>query len=133
MIKEYCPNEEYKEVYFDSYGTIVGSATGNTMGSFTMEAICALAFNEYSDIMSGDTDDYTGYFAIVQRLPIDPEFVCGSDKVGSLIYQFPYANASSYSTYYTNYSLILDSYTQNTALVPVSEKVYKRISIKTMY
>ena len=133
VIEEYSPNEEYKEVYFDSYGSIVGSSTGNTMGSFTMEAICALDFDEYSSIMSGDTDEYIGYFAIFQRLRIDEEFVCGSDKVGSLIYQFPYSNATSYSTYYTNYSLILDSYTQNTALVPVSQKVYKRISIKTMH
>ena len=133
VIEEYSPNEEYKEVYFDSYGSIVGSSTGNTMGSFTMEAICALDFDEYSSIMSGDTDEYIGYFAIFQRLRIDEEFVCGSDKVGSLIYQFPYSNATSYSTYYTNYSLILDSYTQNSALVPVSQKVYKRISIKTMH
>ena len=133
VIEEYSPNEEYKEIYFDSYGSIVGSSTGNTMGSFTMEAICALDFDEYSSIMSGDTDEYIGYFAIFQRLRIDEEFVCGSDKVGSLIYQFPYSNATSYSTYYTNYSLILDSYTQNTALVPVSQKVYKRISIKTMH
>ena len=133
VIEEYSPNEEYKEVYFDSYGSIVGSSTGNTMGSFTMEAICALDFDEYSSIMSGDTDEYIGYFAIFQRLRIDEEFVCGSDKVGSLIYQFPYSNATSYSTDYTNYSLILDSYTQNTALVPVSQKVYKRISIKTMH
>ena len=133
VIEEYSPNEEYKEGYFDSYGSIVGSSTGNTMGSFTMEAICALDFDEYSSIMSGDTDEYIGYFAIFQRLRIDEEFVCGSDKVGSLIYQFPYSNATSYSTYYTNYSLILDSYTQNTALVPVSQKVYKRISIKTMH
>ena len=133
VIKEYCPNEEYTEVYFDSYGNIVGSASGNTMGSFTMEAICALDFDAYSDVMSGDTDDYTGYFAIVQRLRIDEEFVCGSDQIGTMIYKFPYSGASSYSTYYTNYSLILDSYVQNTALVPVSEKVYKRISVKTMH
>jgi hypothetical protein len=133
VIQEYSPDEEYKEIYFDSYGSIVGSATGNTMGAFTMEAICALDFDEYSNIVSGDTDDYTGYFAIFQRLHIDEEFVCGSDKIGSMIYQFPYSNATSYSTYYTNYSLILDSYTQNSAVVPVSNKVYKRISVKTMH
>ena len=133
VIQEYSPDEEYKEIYFDSYGSIVGSATGNTMGTFTMEAICALDFDEYSNIVSGDTDDYTGYFAIFQRLHIDEEFVCGSDKIGSMIYQFPYSNATSYSTYYTNYSLILDSYTQNSAVVPVSNKVYKRISVKTMH
>ena len=133
VIREYSPDEDYQEVYFDSYGNIVGSSTGSTMGSFTMEAVCALEFNEYSNIMSGDTDDYIGYFAIFQRLDIDEEFVCGSDKIGTLIYQYPYSGASTYSTYYTTYSLILDSYINNTALVPVSEKVYKRIGIKTLY
>ena len=98
-----------------------------------MEAICALDFDEYSDIMSGDMNDYTGYFAILQRLDIDMEFVCGSDKVGALMYQYPYSGASSYTTYYTNYQLILDSYIQNSALVPTDVKVYKRIGIRTMY
>ena len=133
VIQEYSPNEEYKEVYFDCYGNVVGSSTGNTMGSFTREAICALDFDEYSSIMSGDTDDYTGYFAIFQRLDIDAEFVCSSDKIGTMIYEFPYSGSGSYSTYYTNYRLVLDSYIQNTALVPTSEKVYKRISVKTMF
>ena len=133
VIQEYCPNEEYKEVYFDSYGKIVGSSTGNSMGAFTMEAVCSLGFNEYSAIMSGDTDDYTGYFAVFQRLDIDEEFVCSSDQIAKLIYQFPYSGASSYSTYYTNYNLVLDSYIHNSAVVPTSEKVYKRISVKTLY
>ena len=133
VIKEYSPNEEYQDVYFDSYGKIVGSATGNSMGSFTMEAVCALDFNEYSSIVSGDTDDYIGYFAIFQRLDVDSEFVCSSDKIGTMIYQFPYSGASSYSTYYTNYSLVIDSYVNNTSLVPVNAKVYKRISVKTLY
>ena len=34
---------------------------------------------------------------------------------------------------YTSYTLLLDSYTNNTALVPASEKVYNRISVKTLY
>ena len=89
--------------------------------------------NEYSDIKSGDMNDYTGYFAILQRLDIDPDFVCGSDKVGSMMYQYPYSGASSYSTYYTNYQLILDSYMQNAAVIPTDVKVYKRIGIKTLY
>ena len=133
IIKEYSPNEEYQDVYFDSYGNVVGSSTGDTMGTFTKEAICALDFNEYSSVMSGDVDDYTGYFAIFQRLDIDAEYICGSDRIGTIIYQYPYYGASSYSTYYTNYRLILDSYIGNSALVPTNEKVYKRISVKTMF
>ncbi len=133
MIKEYCADEAYTDIYFDSYGNVVGSSTGNTVGSFTMEAVFALEHNEYSDVLSGDTDDYTGYFAIYQRLNVDAEFVCSSDKIGTLMYQYPYSGASSYSTYYTNYRLILNSYVENTALIPVDEKVYKRIGIKTLY
>ena len=133
VIKEYSPNEEFTEVYFDIYGNVVGSSSGSTMGTFTMEAIYALDFDQYSGIMSGDKDEYTGYFAILQRLSIDEEFVCGSDKIGEIIYKYPYSGSSSYSVYYTNYLLIMDSYIHNSALVPVSEKVYKRISVKTMY
>ena len=133
VVKEYSLDDEYTEVYFDSYGYVVGSSTGDTMGTFTREAISALDFDEYSDVMSGDVDEYTGYFAVFQRLDIDAEFVWSSDKIGALIYQYPYSGAGSYSTYYTDYLLILESYQQNTALVPTSEKVYKRISIKTMF
>lgn len=133
LIEEYCSDETYTDIYFDNYGSIVGSATGDTLGSFTMEAVCALNVDEYSEIMSGDTDDYIGYFAIFQRLPVDKEFVCSSDKLATLMYQYPYSGASSYSTYYTNYQLVIESYVQNTALVPTDEKVYKRIGIKTLY
>ena len=133
VIKEYCPDEEYTEVYFDNYGSIVGSSTGNKMGSFTMEAVCALDVNTYSSIMSGDTDDYIGYFAIFQRLSVDAEFVCSSDQLGTMIYQYPYVGASSYSTYYTGYRLLIDSYAQNTSVIPFDKKVYKRIGIKTLY
>ena len=133
LIKEYCPDESHTEVYFDSYGNVVGSSSSDTVGTYTMEAICALDINEYSDIKSGDMNDYTGYFAILQRLDIDEEFVCGSDKVGAMMYQYPYIGASSYSTYYSSYRLILDSYVQNAAVVPTDVKVYKRIGVKTMY
>ena len=133
VIKEYSSNEEYQDVYFDSYGNIVGSSTGNTMGAFTMEAVRAIEFNEYSNIVSGDTDDYIGYFAIFQRLDIDTDFVCSSETIAELIYQYPYVGASSYSTYYTNYCLILDSYLNNSAVVPTNQKVYKRIGVKTLY
>lgn len=133
LIKEYCPDQTHTEIYFDSYGSVVGSSSSDTVGTYTMEAVCALNVNEYSDIKSGDMNDYTGYFAILQRLDIDPDFVCGSDKVGSMMYQYPYSGASSYSTYYTNYQLILDSYMQNAAVIPTDVKVYKRIGIKTLY
>jgi hypothetical protein len=49
------------------------------------------------------------------------------------MYQYPYIGASSYSTYYTSYRLILDSYVQNAAVVPTDTKVYKRIGIKALY
>lgn len=133
VIKEYSADAAYQDVYFDSYGNIVGSSTSSKMGSFTMEAICSLDMNEYSSVIPGDMDDYIGFFAIYQRLSVDKEFVCSSDQIGTLIYQYPYTSASSYSTYYTNYCLIVDSYMDNSALVPVNEKVYKRISIKTLY
>lgn len=134
LIKEYCPNETYTDIYFDAAnGNIVGSTVGNSLGNFTVDAVGALEIDEYSQILPGDTDDYTGYFAIYQRLLVDDEFVCSSDQIGALMYRYPYTGATSESTYYYHYRLVLDSYIQNASLTPTSEKVYNRIGIKTLY
>ena len=132
-VKEYKNDDIYREVYFDLYGKIVGSSYGETLGSFTKDALSALDSGEYSDVMSGDQDDYTAYFVILHKLDIELDYVCSSDMVANLIYQYPYVGASSYSVYYSKYTTILESYVQNSSLTPVSEKVYNRISVKTMF
>ena len=126
-------DEIYRESYFDIYGKIVGSSSDETLGSFTKNALFALDSGEYSEIMSGDQTDYVGYFVILRKLDIDVEFICSSDSIAKIMYQYPYVNAGSYSVYYSKYLLLLETYTQNTSLTPVSEKVYNRISVKTLY
>lgn len=131
--KEYGTKNVYREIYFDVYGKIVGSSYGETLGNFTKDALMALEAGEYSDIMSGDQDDYVGYFVILRKLDIDVDYVCSSDVIAKMIYQYPYVGASSYSAYYSKYDMILEAYIQNSSLTPVSEKVYNRISVKTLF
>ena len=126
-------DESYREAYFDIYGKIVGSSSDETLGSFTKDALLALDSGEFSEIMSGDQNDYVGYFVILRKLDIDMDFICSSDTVAKMMYQYPYVNAGSYSVYYSKYLLLFETYVQNTSLTPVSEKVYNRISVKTLY
>ena len=133
LAKDYSSQNVYRDVYFDVYGRVVGSSYSEKLGNFTKDALCALQFGEYSEIMSGDQDDYIGYFVILRKLDIDLDFVCSTDPVATLIYQYPYVDATSYSPYYSKYDTLLESYIQNSALIPVSEKVYNRISVKTLY
>ena len=133
VAKEYDSQDVYRDVYYDVYGKIVGSSYSEELGSFTKDALCALDIGEYSEIMSGDQDEYIGYFVILHKLEIDADYVCGADPVAKLMYQYPYVNATSYSPYYSKYDTIMESYIQNSSLIPVSEKVYNRISVKTLY
>ncbi|MBE6664760.1 MAG: hypothetical protein E7603_00885 [Ruminococcaceae bacterium] len=133
VAKDYTPQNAYRDIYFDINGKVVGSPYGETLGSFTRDALCALDSGEYSEIMSGDQDDYIGYFVILHKLDIDTDYVCGTDPVAKLIYQYPYVGSSSYSAYYSKYNTMRESYVQNSSLIPVSEKVYNRISVKTLY
>ena len=133
VAKEYASDNVYREVYFDYNGKVVDSSISETLGSFTKDALMALDSGEYSEIMSGEQDDYTGYFVILHKLDIDMDYVCSSDVIAKLIYQYPYVGAASYSPYYQKYDMLVESYVQNTSLTPVSEKVYNRISVKTLY
>ena len=61
------------------------------------------------------------------------DYICSSDTMAKFMYQYSYVDATSYSICYSKYNKLLETYIQNTSLTPVSEKVYKRISIKTLY
>ena len=64
VIADYSNDDYTAEVYIDSYGSIVGSSTGDSVGSVTANAVKALEIGEISDTISGDESDYTGYFAV---------------------------------------------------------------------
>lgn len=133
VAKDYLSEKIYRDVYFDFYGKVVDSSYGETISDFTMDALRALNPGEYSEIMSGDQDDYVGYFVILHKLDIDLDYVCSSDATAKLIYQFPYVGATSNSAYYSKYNMLLESYLQNSSLTPTNKKVYGRISVKTLY
>ena len=132
IAKDYEDGKVYRDIYFDIYGKTVG-AYGDEIGAFTQEAIFALNSDEYSEVMAGDQDDYVGYFVILHKLDIDMDYICSSDAMAKFMYQYSYVDATSYSICYSKYNKLLETYIQNTSLTPVSEKVYKRISIKTLY
>ncbi len=132
VIKEYGDKETQSEYYFDSYGNIVGSMTGDGLNTVVVNAVKALEENETSEIMSGDESDRLAYFAIYQRVGFDVDFICGDSGIAEDIYNHSYVDASTYSPHYSRYLLLLESYKQNTALVPYDVKAYNRINLKTI-
>lgn len=133
VIKTYSDADSYAEIYFDSYGNVVASTSNETLGTITVDTVSALKFGETSSIISGDNDDYTGYFAIFRRLGFDEQFICSSDPKAEIIYQYPYIGSEYMTPHYSRYEALLESYMQNTALIPTDRKVYDGISINTLH
>ena len=121
------------EFYFDSYGSIVASATSNSLGQTTTEAIKAIPEGSYGEIMMGDGEDGEAYFAIVQRLGFDDTFIYGTSEEAEAMFKYAYVGASSYSVNYMVYTDILEAYKQNMRIEPYDAKVYKLVRYKTVY
>lgn len=133
VIADYSNDDYTAEVYIDSYGSIVGSSTGDSVGSVTANAVKALEIGEISDTISGDESDYTGYFAVFQRLGFDLEYICSSDAIAEDIYCYPYVGAEYTTPHYSSYLTVAESYLQNTSCVPIDQKIYDRIAVNTLY
>ena len=121
------------ESYADSYGNVIGSASNDTLNEISFTAIKALDFGEVSSLITGDDSDRAAYVAVYQRLPIEEEFACGKGTISETLFSVPYVGASVNTPYFTRYTLMTESYAQNMACTPVSEKVYDRIAINTLY
>ncbi len=132
VIAEYGEKDHQSEVYFDSHGSIVGSLAGDSLNSIVVNAICALEEGDISDIMSGDESERIAYFAIYQKLPFDMDYICSEDGIAEAIYEYPYVDSASYSPHYSRYLLLMERYTQNTAIVPYDVKAYNKISVKNI-
>ena len=78
-------------------------------------------------------DDYTGYFAILMREDFDEDYICGSNAIAKIIYNYPYVGSEYTTPHYSRYTMLLESYKQNTSLIPVDKKVYDRIAVNTLY
>lgn len=133
VISEYSNSDYMSEIYFDAYGAIVGSSTGDSVNTITMNAVMALDTNEISDVISGDEDDRTGYFAVFQRLGFDLDFICGRDSRAKAMFEYSYVGASYATPHYDRYLTIKESYIQNSTCVPIDSKIYKRIAVNTLY
>ena len=132
VIAEYGDKNHQSEIYFDAYGNIVGSATGSSVNAIVINAIKALEKDGISDIMSGDEGDRLAYFAVYQRLGFDQKYICSDDGIAATMYNYSYVGSDYYSPQYSRYMLLLESYTQNTALEPYNVKAYNRIHIKNI-
>lgn len=121
------------EFYFDIYGNIVASSTNNSLGQTTTEAIKAISEGGYSDIMMGDGEDGTAYFAIVQRLGFDEKFLYGASDEAEAMFKYPYVGASTNSVSYMVYNDVLEAYKQNMRIEPYDARVYKLVRYKSVY
>ena len=121
------------EFYFDIYGNIVASSTNNSLGQTTTEAIKAISEGGSSDIMMGDGEDGTAYFAIVQRLGFDEKFLYGASDEAEAMFKYPYVGASTNSVSYMVYNDVLEAYKQNMRIEPYDARVYKLVRYKSVY
>jgi hypothetical protein len=132
VIAEYGDASHQSELYFDAYGRIVGSLSGDSVNAIVINAVKALEENGISDIMSGDESDRLAYFAVYQKLGFDQEYICSADAIAETIYNYSSVGSGYYSPQYSRYLLLLESYTQNTALVPYNVRAYNRININNI-
>ncbi len=133
VIALYADADSQSDIYFDAYGNIVASSTSNSLGTITVDTVTSLAVGEFSDIVSGDNDDYTGYFAILMREGFDEDYICSTDVVARNIYEYAYVGSEYMTPHFSRYTTLIEGYKQNTALIPVDDKVYGRIALNTLY
>ena len=133
LMEEYNSDGSTDTVYFDSYSKIVGSKTNDTLGSTVTDMVRSLDYGEHSGVMSGEDSDTLGYYMFVERVKLTEDFICSETPTATVIYNYPYVGASAYSSAYTEYLMYMDAYEQNMSVIPVSEKVYKRIAVNTLF
>lgn len=134
VMNEYSTSAEYgREFFIDSNGVIVGSEDSDTVGTTLLEAVKALDVGEYGGIMTGETDDQTGYFSIIRREGFDAEDVYGDSIEAIAIYKYPYMSASSYNPCYVAYCDYAEAYEQNMRIEPCDPDVYKLVKYGRVY
>ena len=63
----------------------------------------------------------------------DEDYICGTNAIAKIIYNYPYVGSEYTTPHYSRYTMLIESYKQNTALIPVDKNVYDRIAINTLY
>ncbi len=135
VVKKYSNNSLYtSDMYFDAYGRIVGDNISTALGSSIVEAVFSLDEGEYSNIITGESsDDQTAYFAIVIRLDFSDDALYSESNVATQMFRYAYVGASNETTYYLDYTDVLNAYTQNIRVEPYDEGVYDRVAYNTLY
>ena len=132
LAAEYDNSGDNYEIYLDAYGNIVG-ATNESVNDITFSAIKALAYGETSAVITGDESDRAAYVAIYQRQKIEENVAYGKDTIAQVLFQLPYVGATTNTPYYNRYVLLTETYKQNMVCTPISEKLYNRIQIDTLF
>lgn len=135
VVSKYTNNSLYtSDMYFDSYGRIVGDEKGSSLGGTIIESVFSLSEGQHSGILTGESsDDQMAYFAIVIRLDFSEEAMYSENTIATQMFKYAYVGASQETTYYTDYNDILEAYTQNIRIEPFEEGVYDRVAVNTMY
>lgn len=133
LAKEYDNSGYSMEYYVDSYGNVVASSSNETVNDITLSAVKALDFGECSTVITGDDSDRAAYVAVFQRCEIQEDFACEKGAISGVLFESPYVGATTPTPYFSRYSMLVDSYRQNMVCTPVSEKVYDRIAVNTLF
>ena len=135
VVKKYSNNSLYtSDMYFDSYGRLVGDSQGSALGTTIVETVFSLEEGEYSGIVTGESsDNQTAYFAIVIRLDFSEDALYSENTIATQMFQYAYVGAKSETTYYTDYNDVLNAYIQNIRIEPYDEGIYDKVAYNTMY
>lgn len=135
LIKKYNNNVLYSsDIIVDLNGNILGSETNSTVSGIILEMLSSLNPNEYSEVLSGEAEDgETGYYAIIYKMDFDNDLLYGSSTISKSLFQYNSVGANTYTSYYTLYSDLIESYSQNMRVEIYDEKAYNRIGVKTLF
>ena len=134
VAKKYSNNSLYAgDFYFDAAGSIVNSADNSSVGSVNVNVVQSLEQGEHSGILMGDSDDETGYFAIIKREGFDGEFIYGNSDTALQMFRYSSVGDTVSSAYSAIYNDYVAAYVQNTRVEPYDANVYKLVKVNSIY
>lgn len=134
VAKKYSNNSYFSgDFYFDSNGSIVNSSDNSSVGSTNVNVVRSLEYGEHSGLFMGDSDEETGYFAIILRDGFDEDFIYGNSDTALAMFRFSSVGDSSSSVYSAIYNDYLAAYVQNTRVEPYDANVYKLVKVNSVY
>ena len=121
------------DFYFDTSGSIVNSADNSSVGSVNINVVHSLEHGEHSGLLMGDSDEETGYFAIIKREGFDEDFIYSNSDTALSMFRYSSVGDSVQSVYSAIYNDYLAAYVQNTRVEPYDAKIYKLVKVNSVY